>query len=118
MNLLNKRMMDIVIEKFNEISKNYLIELISYTYEKDHVHFNFKAQPRSEISKFINAYKSASSRILRKEFPEIKDLTSDGLWEKTYFLITEGAPNKDKIMHHLKNKIKCENVNHTCENCE
>lgn len=35
-------MMDIVIEKFNEISKNYLIELISYTYEKDHVHLILK----------------------------------------------------------------------------
>ena len=33
----------------------------------------FRAQPRSELSKFINAYKSASSRLLKKEYPQIKE---------------------------------------------
>ena len=28
----------------------------------DHVHVMFRAQPKTELSKFINAYKSASSR--------------------------------------------------------
>jgi len=32
----------------------------------------FTANPNTNISKFINAYKSASSRIIKKEFPEIK----------------------------------------------
>ncbi len=32
----------------------------------------FRAQPRTELSKFINAYKSASSRLLKKEYPEIR----------------------------------------------
>ncbi len=41
-------------------------------HDKDHVHILFKAHPNTEISKFINAYKSASSRIIKKELPEIK----------------------------------------------
>ena len=32
----------------------------------------FCAQPRTELSKFINAYKSARSRLLKKEYPEIR----------------------------------------------
>ena len=32
----------------------------------------FRAQPRTELSKFINAYKSARSRLLKKEYPEIR----------------------------------------------
>ena len=36
------------------------------------MHVIFRAQPRTELSKFINAYKSASSRLLKKEYPEIK----------------------------------------------
>ena len=32
----------------------------------------FRAHPNTEISKFINAYKSASSRLLKKEFPQIR----------------------------------------------
>lgn len=29
----------------------------------------FRAQPKTELSKFINAYKSASSRLLKQEYP-------------------------------------------------
>ena len=36
----------------------------------------FRAQPRSELSKFINAYKSASSRLLKKEYPWLKEADS------------------------------------------
>ena len=36
------------------------------------MHVIFRAQPRTELSKFINAYKSASSRLLKKEYPEIR----------------------------------------------
>ena len=34
-------------------------------HDVDHVHVMFRAQPKSELSKFINAYKSASSRLLK-----------------------------------------------------
>ena len=36
----------------------------------NHVHVMFRVQPRTELSKFINAYKSASSRLLKKEYTE------------------------------------------------
>lgn len=34
--------------------------------------------PKTELSKFINAYKSASSRLIKKEFPSIKSM----LWKE------------------------------------
>ncbi|HCY60611.1 MAG TPA: IS200/IS605 family transposase, partial [Lachnoclostridium sp.] len=37
-----------------------------------HVHIMFRAHPKSELSKFINAYKSASSRLIKKEYSEIR----------------------------------------------
>lgn len=40
-------------------------------YEKDHMHFKFEAYPTTNLSKFINAYKSASSRKIKNSFPEI-----------------------------------------------
>ena len=49
-------------------------EPVSYTHldvYKRQVHVMFRAQPKTELSKFINAYKSASSRLLKKEYPEI-----------------------------------------------
>ena len=38
----------------------------------DHVHILFKAHPNTEMTKFINAYKSASSRLIKKDFPTVQ----------------------------------------------
>ena len=59
-------------EIFEYIAPGYGIVLEEWNHDKDHVHVLFKGQPNSEISKFINAYKSASSRLIKKEYPEIK----------------------------------------------
>ena len=52
-------------EIFEYIAPSYKIELVEWNHDKDHVHILFKGQPKTEISKFINAYKSASSRLLK-----------------------------------------------------
>ncbi len=38
-----------------------------------------KAHPKTELSKFINAYKSTSSRLIKKEFPNIKQYILEDL---------------------------------------
>lgn len=59
-------------EIFEYIQPNYNIALQEWNYDRDHIHILFKSHPNTEISKFINAYKSASSRLIKKEFPEIR----------------------------------------------
>ena len=115
MPIFNDEIVNFNIEKFKQLSKPYLIEIYDYSYEADHMHIKFKAHPKSEISKFINAYKSSTSRLIKKEFKDVE--AEDGLWEKTYFLITEGVPSKDMIMHYIKTKIKCDIVDHNCNVC-
>ena len=115
MPIFNDEIVNFNIEKFKQLSKPYLIEIYDYSYEADHMHIKFKAHPKSEISKFINAYKSSTSRLIKKEFKNVE--AEDGLWEKTYFLITEGVPSKDMIMHYIKTKIKCDMVDHNCDVC-
>lgn len=53
-------------EIFENIASSYHITLEEWNSDEDHVHVLFRAHPKSEISKFINAYKSASSRLLKK----------------------------------------------------
>ena len=67
-------------EIFEYISPKYNITLQEWNHDKDHVHILFKAHPNTEISKFINAYKSASSRLLKKEFPQIRQK----LWKEHF----------------------------------
>ena len=59
-------------EIFEYISPNYSITLIEWKHDVDHVHIMIKAHPKTQMSKYINAYKSANSRLLKKEYPEIR----------------------------------------------
>ena len=79
-------------EIFCYIAQNYGITLEEWNNDIDHVHVMFRAQPKSEISKFINAYKSASSRLLKKEYPEIrKKLWKEAFWSQSFCLLTAGG---------------------------
>ena len=59
-------------EIFNYIAPKYGITLEEWNHDSDHVHVLFRAQPKSEISKFINAYNNASRRLLKRGFPQIR----------------------------------------------
>ena len=74
-------------EIFVKIAPAYNITLEEWNHDVDHVHILFRGQPNTEISKFINAYKSASSRIIKKEFPEIrKSLWKEMFWSQSFCL--------------------------------
>ena len=58
------------------------------------MHILFKAHPNTEISKFINAYKSASSRLIKKEYPQIRQkLWKEYFWSQSFCLISTGGAN-------------------------
>ena len=79
-------------EIFEYIAPNYNITLEEWNHDKDHVHILFKGHPNTEISKFINAYKSASSRLLKKEFPQIRQkLWKERFWSQSFCLLTTGG---------------------------
>ena len=66
------------------------------------VHILFKAHLNTEMSKFINAYKSASSRLLKKEFPQIRQkLWKEYFWSQSFCLLTTGgAPIEEVLSKH------------------
>ena len=75
---------------FEYISPKYGITLDEWNHDEDHVHAMFRAQPKSEISKFINAYKSASSRIIKKEYPEIREKAVEGMFLESEWIFLCG----------------------------
>ena len=65
----------------------------------------FRAQPKSEISKFINAYKSASSRLLKKEYPGIrKKLWKEAFWSQSFCLLTAGGAPIETIRRYIESQ--------------
>ena len=92
-------------EIFDYIAVNYNISVVEWNDDQDHVHILFKAQPNSELSKFINAYKSASSRLIKKEYPEIKEkLWKEYFWSRSFCLITTGGVTIDVIKQYIESQ--------------
>ena len=56
-----------LLEMFERIALDYNVEVQEWNHDNDHVHILFKGHPNSELSKFINAYKSASSRLIESQ---------------------------------------------------
>lgn len=98
---ISKRAKDI----FKYIMPKYNISLGEWNHELDHIHILFKAQPKTELSKFINAYKSASSRLLKKEFPEIKEsLWKEAFWSRSFCLLTTGGAPIDIVRRYIESQ--------------
>ena len=90
-------------EIFEYISPRYNITLVEWNHDIDHVHILFRAMPNTEISKFINAYKSASSRLIKKEFPEIRQsLCKEMFWSQSFCLLSTGGAPMDVIKAYIQ----------------
>ena len=90
---------------FESIQSSYNIVLQEWNHDKDHVHILFKGEPNSELSKFINAYKSASSRLIKKEYPEIRSkLWKEYFWSRSFCLITTGGVTIDVIRKYIESQ--------------
>ncbi len=90
-------------EIFEYIGERYGITLEEWNHDEDHVHVMFRAKPQTEISKFINAYKSASSRLIKKEHPQIKEkLWKEAFWSQSYCLLTAGGAPIEVIRQYIE----------------
>ena len=90
---------------FRSIEGNYNITLEEWNHDLDHVHILFSSEPNSNISKFINAYKSASSRLIKKEYPSIRSrLYKEAFWSQSFCLISTGGANIETIKKYIESQ--------------
>ena len=92
---------------FVRLSEPYNISLEEWNHDIDHIHIMFKAHPNSELSKFINAYKSASSRLIKRDFPEVRQkLWKETFWSQSFCLMTTGGAPISVIKKYIENQGK------------
>lgn len=90
---------------FRSIEGNYNITLEEWNHDLDHVHILFSSEPNSNISKFINAYKSASSRLIKKEYPSIRSrLYKEAFWSQSFCLISTGGATIEIIKKYIESQ--------------
>ncbi|HFK1465542.1 MULTISPECIES: IS200/IS605 family transposase [Bacillus] len=104
-NVFNDDISDYAKDMFVRLSENYNITLIEWNYDVDHVHILFKAHPNTEMTKFINAYKSASSRLIKRDFPRVKTkLWKEMFWSRSFCLLTTGDSPIDVVKKYIENQ--------------
>ena len=104
-NVFDDDMSDYAKDMFVRLSENYNITLVEWNHDVDHVHILFKAHPNTEMTKFINAYKSASSRLIKRDFPHVrKKLWKEMFWSKSFCLITTGGSPIDVVKKYIENQ--------------
>ena len=92
-------------EIFEYVAPNYNISLQEWNQDRDHVHILFKAHPNTELSKFINAYKSASSRLIKKDYPHLREsLWKENFWSRSFCLLTTGGAPIEVIKRYIENQ--------------
>ncbi|MEC0234949.1 IS200/IS605 family transposase [Paenibacillus kribbensis] len=101
--VINAEISERLKEIFEYIQPNYNVTLQEWNHDRDHVHILMKTHPNTDISKFLNAYKSASSRLIKKEFPIIcKSLWREYFWSRSYCLLTTGGAPINVIKKYIE----------------
>lgn len=79
---------------FGKVCTDFEAELLELGGEDDHVHLLVEYPPKVAVSMLVNSLKGVSSRMLRKERPDIERRYWKGvLWSPSYFASScGGAP--------------------------
>lgn len=97
-----------MFERIQEVAAKVLIKnrsvLLEFGGEPDHVHLLMDLHPDNNLSQLCGSIKSATSRIVGKEFKdEIRPRISKGLWGKQLYLRSAGGAPLSKLQDYISN---------------
>jgi putative transposase len=100
---------DVIAARIRQIGEhigaNHHVTFLAFNHDQDHVHILFKAHPNTAVSKYINAFKSASSRLVKKEFPRIRRLLwKENFWSQSFCLLTTGGAPLEVLKAYIQSQ--------------
>ena len=88
---------------FARVCKDFEAELVQMDGEDDHVHLLVHYPPKVAVANLVNSLKGVSSRMLRKERPDIaKRYWKNMLWSPSYFAASCGGAPIDVIRRYIE----------------
>ena len=89
-----------------QVNKWYIHELQILP---DHVHMLIQLPPTITPAKAIQYLKGGSSRVIRREYPELEEwLWGDALWQDGYFAETVGRTNEEAMRQYIRKQWEAE----------
>ena len=103
--VLNGAAIDRMHEVCLGVAEKMGFQLMELNGEADHVHLLVEYPPTLSVSSLVNHLKGVSSRMLRKEFPE---LTARGahLWTPSYFAASAGGAPIERLREYVESQEK------------
>jgi putative transposase len=90
---------------FSQVCSDFEAELVEFNGEGEHVHLLVNYPPKVSISKLVNSLKGVSSRLIRKQHPELDDQYWKGvLWSPSYFASSCGGAPLSIIKQYIENQ--------------
>ena len=91
-----------------ELCQKWQCECIEVNGEENHLHVVFRSAPQMQLSKFINNFKTVSSRKVRKEFEvELRQFYWDwskGFWSDGYSIDSVGFAPLEVQLKYVQNQ--------------
>ena len=102
MDALEKRLKEYTLKYFKDRS----CVILALEFMPDHIHILFDAPPQINMADFINAYKSASSRRMRAEFPNevSRYYWKPYFWSLSYFIGTMSERTTEAVTQYIQNQ--------------
>jgi len=90
---------------FARVCDDFETELVEFDGEDDHVHLLVNYPPKVALSTLVNSLKGVSSRLLRKDHPEVRRRYWKGvLWSPSYFASSCGGAPLSVIKKYIENQ--------------
>jgi len=104
--VLAKKHLEYLEKIFKETMEEMGGKLIEFDGEADHVHLLIQYPPKHSISKIVNNLKGRSSRLLRRDMPDIKQKYwgKAGLWSRSYFAGSVGGAPLEIVKQYIQNQ--------------
>ena len=78
-------------------------KIIELSTEEDHVHLMIQIQAWNSISEVVQILKGGTSRVIRKDFPELEEfLWGDSFWADGYFAETVGQVEEEVVRKYIR----------------
>lgn len=84
---------------------NHNIKFVNYRFKDNHIVIRFQCDSSKDINlaKFINAFKSATSRLMKKQFPEVFEGSNEiNFWHRGYCLYTVGEVDHEEVYKYIQ----------------
>lgn len=102
--VLNQKVESRLKEILKNIATEIKVEILEMEVgDMNHVHLLISLDPQFGVHKAVKRFKGASSRYLRKEFPQLKSRLPT-LWTNSYFVSTVGGAPLAKIKEYIANQ--------------